>query len=71
MRNLRVLRIQHNIRLRHIPEKNIKKTNWYSIISFASASFLTISETMPFLSNESNGILHAFNKIIKEYKTIG
>lgn len=37
-------------------------------IGMVSGTLLTISETMPFLSNESNGILHAFNKIIKDYK---
>jgi hypothetical protein len=44
------------------------KTNWHTYISFATGSLLAISESMPFINNEYNGVLHALSKIQQEYK---
>jgi hypothetical protein len=50
-----------------VKEKPVK-TNWHNIISFGTGTILCISETMPFIDNEYNGILHALSKIQQEYK---
>jgi hypothetical protein len=44
------------------------KTNLRSYISFFTGSLLAISESMPFIDNEYNGVLHALSKIRQEYK---
>lgn len=43
------------------------KTNWHAYISFGTSMLLAISESMPFIDNEYNGVLHAVNKIHQEY----
>lgn len=43
------------------------KTNWHAYISFGTGTLLSISESMPFIDNEYNGVLHAVNKIHQEY----
>lgn len=49
-----------------VKEKPVK-TNWHAYISFTTGSILCISETMPFINNEYNGVLHALSKIQQEY----
>lgn len=51
------------------PQDKPKKTSILSYISFISGSLLAISEIMPFLDTRSNGILHAFSKIIQEFRS--
>lgn len=48
-------------------KEHTPKTNWHSIISFSTGTILCISESMPFIDNEYNGVLHALSKIQQEY----
>lgn len=43
------------------------KVNWHPYVSFFTGSLLAISETMPFIDSESNGILHAIKKIQENF----
>jgi hypothetical protein len=45
------------------------KPNWHGYVSFFTGSILTVSETMPFIDSNYNGILHALSKIQEEYKS--
>jgi hypothetical protein len=45
-----------------------KKTDWSKTISFCTGTMLCISESLPFIDNEYNGILHMLSKIKQEYK---
>jgi len=56
------------IKIDGFPHKTSLKTNWSSYISFCTGTLLTISETMPFIDNKYNGVLHTFSKIQQEYK---
>jgi len=49
--------------------KDKLKPNWHSYIAFGTGTLLAISESMPFIDTEYNGILHAVNKIQQEYKS--
>ena len=44
------------------------KTNWHSYISFFTGTILCMSESMPFIDNKYNGILHMLYTIQQEYK---
>lgn len=69
MRNIKLIKIKHYIQnIDKFLPKQKNKTNWKGIVSFVSGSLLTISETMPFFDNESNGMLHALSKIVSDYK---
>lgn len=57
-----------NIRIKGFPLKE-NKNNYRNIISFISGSLLIVSESLPFLDNSPNGILHCLSEIHKEYKT--
>ena len=57
------------IKIQGFPVKEkLTKTNWHSYISFGISTLLIVSESMPFIDNEYNGILHMLSKIVKEYK---
>lgn len=56
-----------NIKIDGFPLK--EKKNLHGIISFVSGTLLIISESLPFLNTQSNGILHCISEIQKEYKT--
>jgi hypothetical protein len=49
-----------------LKEKAVK-TSWHAYISFGTGTLLAISESMPFINNEYNGVLHALSKIQQEY----
>lgn len=56
------------IKIDGFPVKNpIPKTNWHAYISFTTGTLLAISESMPFIDNEYNGVLHMLSKIQQEY----
>ena len=55
-----------NIKIDGFPQK--AKKNAHSIIAFVSGTLLIVSESLPFLNTESNGILHCISEIQKEYK---
>lgn len=52
-----------------VKDKLKVKPNWHSYIAFCTGTLLAISESMPFIDTEYNGILHAVNKIQQEYKS--
>jgi hypothetical protein len=49
-------------------QKKSSKINYSQYVSFISGSLLAISETIPFIDNKYNGILHALSIIQSEYK---
>lgn len=48
-------------------KEHTSKTNWHAYISFGTGTLLAVSESMPFINNEYNGVLHALLKIQQEY----
>ena len=45
------------------------KKSYHGLISFLTGSVLAISESLPFVDNKYNGILHTLSIIQKEYFT--
>ena len=43
------------------------KKSYHGLISFLTGSTLAISESLPFVDNKYNGIIHALSIIQKEY----
>lgn len=69
MRYLTKIPKTFKIKIDGFPIKDpILKTNWHGIISFCTGSILCISESMPFIDTEYNGISHMLYKIQQEYK---
>lgn len=69
MNNLRTKNHTFRIKIHGFPIKQIPtKPNWHSYISFVTGSMLFMSESMPFVDNNYNGILHALIKVRDEYK---
>ena len=66
MNRLRIHRIK--IKIDGFPIKQKVKTNWHAYISFISGTLLTVSESLPFIDNKYNGIVHALSKVQHEYK---
>lgn len=50
------------------PEKT-NNINWHNVLSFSFGSLLAISESMPFINNDYNGILQTLHKIQQEFKS--
>lgn len=56
------------VKIDGFPHEEKSKPNWHGIISFGTGCLLAISESMPFIDNEYNGVLHTLSKIQQEYK---
>lgn len=55
------------IKIDGFPQKSFTPTNWHGFISFSIGCLLLISESMPFIDNQYNGVIHMLSKIQQEY----
>ena len=59
-----------NVNINNSPKTESKGINYHNYSVFIFGSLLAISEALPFVEVEGNGILHVLKKVFEYYKGI-